>query len=88
MSYATILEISDNQTLLRRIQACAAQEGIPDPSMWVETHKWELACTPGWGDDWSYAKDTATVNQNPDIGARDDVISDSKILAAVQALNA
>jgi hypothetical protein len=87
MSYQTVTEIVNSSSLMSRIAACAASEGIPDPQTWVAMRKWEFASQPGWDDDWSYAEDTATVNQNPDTGARDDVINDGKILTAVQALN-
>jgi hypothetical protein len=87
MSYQTVIEIVNSGSLMYRIAACAAGEGIADPQTWVSARKWEFASQPGWDDDWAYAKDTATINQNPDIGARDDVINDAKILTAVQALN-
>jgi hypothetical protein len=87
MSYLTVIEIVNSGSLMSRIVACAASEDIPDPQTWVDMRKWEFASQPGWSNDWAYAKDTATINQNPDIGARDDVINDAKILTAVQALN-
>jgi len=88
MSYQTVLEIANNSTLTMRIAACAASEDIPDPQTWASARKWEFASQPGWGATWAYAKDSATVNHNPDIGAREDVIGDAEILAAVQSVKA
>ena len=87
MSYQAVLDIANSSSLSMRIAACAASEGIPDPQTWAFNRKWEFASQPGWSDDWAYAKDTLTINKNPDLGARDDVINDTKILTAVQALN-
>lgn len=87
-SYAGIVEIATSASLQERVTAAAAAEGIDNPSVWVTEHMWKLAATPGWSDDWDYATDAYQVNQNPDTGARTDVINDQKILAAVQALNA
>lgn len=87
-SYSGIVEIATNPTLVGRITAAAAAEGIDNPTAWAAGHMWEIAAQPGWSDDWDYAKDNATVNTNPDLGARNDVVSDAKILAAVQTLKA
>jgi len=87
MSYSAIVDIANSHTLMQRIVAAAAQEGIDNPEAWVSTNRWKLAATPNWAADWAYAKDTATANVNPDTGARVDVIDDAKILSAVQALN-
>lgn len=86
-TYAGMVEIATNPTLTARVTAAAALEGIDNPSAWAVSNMWKIAAQPGWSDDWDYAKDNATVNSNPDVGARSDVISDAKILAAVQALH-
>lgn len=87
MSYSSIAEMVRSTSLRNRIAAAAAtQPGIDTPAMWTDNHLWQIAASPGWADDWDYAVNTATVNVNPDTGERDDVISDSKILAAVQAV--
>ena len=86
MSYSAIVDIANSHTLMQRIIAAAASEGIAGPDSWVMANRWKLAATPGWAADWDYAKDTATANTNPDVGARTDVIDDAKILAAVQAI--
>lgn len=85
MSYKDVLEMAESYSLMRRVAACAAQEGIANPLQWAADSMWTLAATPGWAADWAYAVDTATVNQNPDVGQRDDVIDDAQILSAVQA---
>lgn len=87
MTYSSIRNLATDGTLMGRITACAATEGIETPDSWVAARMWKFASQPGWGDKWQYAVDNATANTNPDIGARDDVISDPDILAAVQALN-
>lgn len=88
MSYTDIIQMAQSSSLIAREIACAAAENIPNPAQWVSEHSWKLASTPGWAAKWSYAVDTATVNVNPDTGARNDVINDNDILAAVQALRA
>lgn len=86
MSYATLGKMRNSQGLRERLTAAAAKEAIDTPDAWVGENLWKLIVQPGWEDDWQYARDTMTVNHNPDIGARDDVISDTKILGAVQAV--
>lgn len=86
MAYSSIVEMATSYSLISRVAAAAAQEGEQDPMTWAQQNAWEVAAQPGWADSWDYAKDTATVNQNPDTGARNDVISDQQILGAVQAI--
>lgn len=88
MSYNSIREMAASSSLLSRVAAAAAQEGTDSPVAWANSNMWKLAASPGWDDQWDYAKATATPNVNPDTGARTDVISDSDILAAVQAAKA
>jgi hypothetical protein len=86
MALKDVVEIARSQSLMSRVAACAANEGIDNPQAWVQDRSWKVAATPGWSDKWSYALDTLTVNQNPDIGMRDDVINDQDILSAVQTI--
>lgn len=88
MSYLSIVEMSRSTSLQMRIAACAAMESIEEPQVWAAQRMWKFAAQPGWSDDWTYAKGTYTAEKNPDMGARPDVISDAKILTAVQALAA
>lgn len=87
MSYNGIREMAKSTSLLERIAAAAAEEGIEFPVPWANAHMWEIAASPEWSTKWDYAKDTWQVNANPDFGARTDVISDADILSAVQATN-
>lgn len=86
MSYSSIAEMAASKSLLARIAACAASEGVFGPIAWANGNMWEIVASPGWGDKWAYASDNWQVNANPDFGARTDVISDGDVLAAVQAL--
>jgi hypothetical protein len=86
VTYNAIDQLASSASLLNRVAAAAASEGQADPTGWADRNKWRLAAEPGWADAWSFAEDNATVNVNPDTGVRDDVINDSMILTAVQAI--
>lgn len=86
MTYNTIVTIATSETLLNRVAAAAAAEGEPGPHDWAYTHQWVLAAQPGWDTAWESAQSTMTVNDNPDLGERDDVITDGMILASVQSI--
>lgn len=86
MSYNSIAEMAQSDSLIRRITACAAKENKPNPTIWAREQAWPLAASPGWAEAWDYVKGTMTVNDNHDIGERDDVITDAMILSAVQAV--
>lgn len=92
MSYMSIIEAAESPSLVRRVQAAVAQEAaaadvdIPFLAQWVADRMLRIVGGSGWADKWAYAKDTETVNVNPDTGARTDVISDGDILTAVQPL--
>jgi hypothetical protein len=88
VTYRAVVEIASSSSLRERIIACAAEQGEAAPVQWAEANIWALASSPGWDDSWEYAKATATINTNPDLGMRDDVISDANILSAVQARQA
>ena len=85
MSYRSVVEMAQSQSLRERITAAVAAEGISNPEAWTASNMWAIVSAPGWGDQWAYASDTYQVNANPDYGARTDVISDQDILSAVQA---
>lgn len=87
MSYTSIVEMANSSSLIGRLTAAAAGEGIANPEQWVRTNLWKIVSSPNWSADWAYASDTATVNTNPDLGIRTDVIDDNKILAAIQAVH-
>lgn len=86
MAYADIVQMAQSQSLIGRIAACAAAEGVANPQEWAWNNAWQFAASPGWSDSWAYATNIATMNENPDTGARNDVITDPTILATVQAL--
>lgn len=86
MTYNSVIEMAENLTLRTKFVAAAAGEGQADPEVWAIGHRWELASSPGWAASWDSAKAGMTINQNPNLGERDDVITDAMILAAVQAL--
>lgn len=86
MSYQSVVEMASSQSLLARITAAAAAEGQSDPLVWSQSNIWALAASPDWDDAWDFAKAGATLDVNPDTGARPTVIGDQMILAAVQAL--
>jgi len=87
MSYSTMVDIANSSSLMHRVAACAAEEGVDtDPVAWAQARSWQLAAQPGWADAWAYAVDNATDDVNPDVGMRSAVINDNMILAAVQAL--
>lgn len=88
MSYGTIGKIATSQGFNKRVSASAAQE-LPDDqnvTNWVFTNVYRIAAAPGFDAAWESAEASATDNTNPDIGARDDVITDGMILSAVQGL--
>lgn len=86
MSYVSIVEMAGSQSLLSRVVAAAAAEGVPDPLPWAQANIWHVVSAPGWAASWDYARDTYNDDANPDTGKRPGVINDGMILAAVQAL--
>ena len=93
MSYMTVMDTANSFSLQQRVQACAAEQAaaadvdLPGGvAAWVLNNMLTLAASSGWADKWAYAKGAETVNVNPDTGARNDVITDEDILAAVQPL--
>jgi hypothetical protein len=89
MSYKTITLMHSSASLHGRLTAAAAKEEIAAPEQWVQGQMWFLAASPGWETAWENAlKQGDNTKFNPDTGARDDVITDQMILAAVQARRA
>ena len=83
MTYMSISTIAADDAIRRRIAACAAQEGAEAPETWAFTNALKLAASPGWAEAWDYA---LAVDPEASPGAREDVITDGMILAAVQQL--
>ena len=90
MSYSSIVQMGQSQSLMARVAACAAEQGNQTPQQWAADNLLSIAAdaSHGFSDAWTYARGVMTVNNNPDIGARDDVINDNMILSAVQARKA
>jgi hypothetical protein len=87
MTYQSIVEMAGSPSLAGRVAAAAADEGQEDPVPWVQRNIWVIVSTDsGWSTAWDYARDTATLDDNPDTGARPGVINDSMILAVVQPM--
>jgi len=89
MSYATVADMTDSTSLIRRLSAAAAEEQTSgavldptDPGAWAADHRWEIVSAPGWGDAWA----SAEASGNPDPGADESVITDGMILSQVQAV--
>lgn len=84
-NYNSTRQMVESESLRKRVAAAAAGEGILNPEQWAADQMWQLASDPGWVDSWSYAKNTETLDNNPDTGARPGVINDQTILSVVQA---
>lgn len=82
MSFRTQALLADDYSLQRRLAACAAKEGVPDPMGWVQARAWTLSAQPGW--DAAYQSAVEVGNASP--GSTDTVITDGMILSAVQSL--
>lgn len=84
MAYMDIVEMAGNQSFIARVAACAAAEGISNPQAWAVENIWKVAGFPGFDGAWRAAEANKTINQNPDTGARTDVISDAMLQASVK----
>jgi hypothetical protein len=84
VTYSDIADMTNSVSLTNRVAAAAAGEGQADPWNWATSNAWAVAASPGWSEAWAYARDQATLDDNPDTGARPGVINDEMILAAVQ----
>ena len=84
-NYNSTRQMVESESLRLRVAAAAAAEGVLNPDQWARDQMWFLASNEEWVQSWSYAKDTETLDQNPDTGARPMVISDHAILSVVQA---
>lgn len=81
-TYDSVADVAESSSLNRRVTACAAQEGVPDPGAWAYQHRWEYAAAPGWGA--AFASAEAAGNTDP--GAAPDVVTDAQILSEVQRI--
>lgn len=86
MSYTSVTNMANSNSLKQRVIACAAQEGHTNPTDFANRKMLNLCADTGWVAAWDYAVAEATVNVNPDTGVRTDVISDAMILTLVQPI--
>ncbi len=84
MSYLMKARIAADGDLARRLTACAASEGILDPSpqQWIQDRIWRFAVRPEWAA--RYAASTMLDKRGEDENA----ITDQMIRDAVQAIRA
>lgn len=87
MAYYDVALLSSDSDFLARCAAAYSVDTLGDadrtnPSDWANTHGWDLASAPGFGD--AYASAVAGGVPNP--GRDPAVISDAQILSAVQFL--
>jgi len=87
MTYQSITEMAASESLRSRITAAVAEEGFPDdPVSFVGQNIWHIVAAGNWDAQWDSARASASVNVNPDTGARDDVITDPMILSVIQPM--
>ncbi|WP_336651619.1 MULTISPECIES: hypothetical protein [unclassified Leucobacter] len=82
MAYWDQADLADDGDLRRRVTACAAMEGVPDPDGWAYQNRWVLSAQPGWVEAYAYARSAGTGAAGRDPA----VVTDGMILAAVQSL--
>lgn len=83
MSYKTISISAEDQSLFKRVEASAAQEGEwQNPGFWVSQHIWAVCSANDIEEAYAYALSV----DNPDPGGDEGVITDQMILSAVQYL--
>jgi hypothetical protein len=81
-SYNIIAGMVSDPLLNRRLTACAALEGVPDPATWVNANVWGLVAN----DEMANAYESAIANGVDQPGRAENVITDQMILTHVQAL--
>lgn len=81
--YGIMVDMSRSQSLMARVAACAAQQGNTTPNVWASNNLLPLVAQADASltAAWQSAMDDP--DGNPDIGKRDDVVTDAMILAAV-----
>ena len=86
MAYWDVSQLAIDQDFIARVTACYQTEVPTDtqPMLWTNSHAWQMAAAPGFGDKYAYA--VATGVEHP--GRAESVISDADLLSAVQAVMA
>lgn len=80
MTYLVQTRIAADPHIILRTAACATSIGIPDARFWAQENVMRLAATPGWVEAYRHA-----AGDEP--GADETAVTDSMILAAVQAVS-
>lgn len=95
MSYLIQSIVAQDPNIFLRLMACATQEGIDNPHVWLRKHLWKFAVQPGWADAYASAKllrDNWTPEsgdaQPPEPGLNEDAITDDMMLSAMQTIKA
>ena len=83
MSYLDIAHMTESEALVKRVTACAAQQGNTHSELWTAAAIWLLCALPGWGDSWAYATAAGLAAGGADMGSNSAVITDATILAGV-----
>jgi hypothetical protein len=87
MTYQSVVEMSKSESLIARVAACAAEEGFQDdPMSFARNNIWQIIAAGNWDTQWDSAQASGSVNDNPDTGARNDVVTDGMILSVVQPM--
>lgn len=81
MSYNSIYQSSNDVALMGRVTAAAAQEGADSPSAAMYELIWDIVTTS----DIALAYESALLQDHPNPGGDESVITDQMILSAVQA---
>lgn len=83
MSYTTINMCANDQAMLDRITACAAQEGADQPEYEMSVNlRWPVATYTEIAEAYEYAVN----EENPNPGGDPGVVTDAMILAVVQPI--
>lgn len=81
-SYKAQAILANNDQLLMRVAACAANHAVAGPVNWAYEHQWKLSAQSGWAE--AYA--AAIAASVPQPGNSETVITDSMILSAVESI--
>lgn len=88
MSLNTVVKMSQSQSLIARVAACAAELGNSSPQVWAGNNILTLVATASASLQTAWDAADTSINVNPDTGQRDDIITDAMINTAVSNLKA
>lgn len=86
MTYNTVNEMAQSQSLIARVAACAAALGNIAPRNWAASNILTMVATADASLQTTWVAAQGNPNANPDTGFRTDVVTDAMILTAVTAL--